>query len=114
MEALVNIHALAVTSSGTLIIDSGATCQMCKYKKPFIDMRHLDTPQQMTLGDGSLLEGPADGRVKLDMILPDRTTQKCKRENILYVLKLPYSSLSVLKSSTAGKPQKLTSHGAKL
>ena len=30
-------------------------------------MRHLDTPQQVTLGDGSSLELPADGTVKLDI-----------------------------------------------
>ena len=34
-------------------------------------MRHLDTPQQVTLGEGSLLEGLVEGTVKLDMILPD-------------------------------------------
>ena len=55
--------------SGTWIIDSGATCHMCNNKKVFIDMRHLDTPQQVTLGDGSSLEGPAEATVKLDMIL---------------------------------------------
>ena len=71
---------------------------MCNDKELFIYMRHLDTPHQMTLCDGSVLEGPAEGTVKLYMILPHGSTQKCKLENILYVLKLPYSLLSVLKS----------------
>ena len=71
-EALVTIHALAATSSGTWIIDSGATCHMYNDKSLFIHIRHLDNPQQVTLGDGSPLEGPAEGTVKLDMILPKK------------------------------------------
>ena len=51
---------------------------MCSDKILFTDMRDLDTPQQVTLGDGSPLEGPAEGTVKLDMILPDGSTQNCK------------------------------------
>ena len=75
---------------------------MCKLpyvqrQKLFIDIRHLDTPQQVTLGDGSPLEGPAEDTVKLDMILPDRNTQKCKLNNVLYVPKFSYSLLSVSK-----------------
>ena len=94
-EAFVTIHALAATSSGAWIIDSGATYHMCNDKELFIDVRHLDTPQQVTLGDGSLLEGPAEGTVKLDMILPGGSTQKCNLKNVLYVPKLSYSLLSV-------------------
>jgi len=36
-EALLTIHALAATSSGTWIIDSGATCNTCNNKSLFID-----------------------------------------------------------------------------
>ena len=64
-ETFVTIHALAATSSGTWIIDSGATCHMCNNKNLFFDMKHLDTPQQVTLGDRSPLEGLAEGTVKL-------------------------------------------------
>ena len=77
-------------------------------------MRHLDTPQQVTLGDGSLLEGPAEGTVKLDMILPDRSTQKCKLKNVLYVPKLSYSLLSVSKASEARKTTKFDESGCKI
>ena len=77
-DVFVTIHALAAISGGTWIVDSGATCHMCNYKNLFTDMRDLDTPQQVTLGDGSPLEGPAEGTVKLDMILPDGRTQNCK------------------------------------
>ena len=113
-EAFVIIHALAATSSGTWIIDSGATCHMCNDKKLFIDIRHLDTPQQVTLGDGSPLEGLAEDRVKLDMILPDRNTQKCKLNNVLYVPKLLYSLLSVSKASEAKKTKKFDKSWCKI
>ena len=49
----------------------------------------------MAQGDGSPLEGPAEGTVKLDMILPDGSTQNCKLKNVLYVPKLLYNLLSV-------------------
>jgi len=81
----VTIHALAATSSGSWIVDSGATCHMCNDRKLFVDMRNLESPQQVTLGDGSPLEGPAEGTIKLEVILPDGNTQKCKLENALYV-----------------------------
>jgi len=42
----------------------------------------------VTLGDEIPLKGPADGTVKLDMILPDGSKQNCKLENVLHVPKL--------------------------
>ena len=60
---------------------SGATCHMYKDKNLFVDLRHLSTPQQVTLGDGSH-EGPAEGTVKLDSILPCGSTQKCRYLNV--------------------------------
>ena len=113
-ETFVTIHALASTSSGAWIIDSGATCHMCNDKELFVDVRHLNTPQQVTLGDGSLLEGPAEGTVKLDMILPGGSTQKCKLKDVLYVPKLSYSLLSVSKASEAGKTTKFDKSGCNI
>ena len=40
-EAFVTIHALAATSRGSWIVDSGATCHMCNDKNLFVDLRHL-------------------------------------------------------------------------
>ena len=109
-EAFVTIYALNATSSGAWIIDSGATCQMCNDKELFIDMRHLNISQQVTLGDRSLLEGPTEGMVKLDMILPGGSTQKRKLKDVLYVPKFSYRLLSVSKASEA---RKTTSQGVK-
>ena len=113
-EAFVTIHALAATSRGSWIVDSGATCHMCNDKNLFVDLRHLNTPQQVTLGDGSCLEGPAEGTVKLDSILPGGSTQRCTLENVLFVPKLSYSLLSVSKASEAGKTTKFNKSGCQI
>ena len=55
-EALVTVHAFAATSIGSWVVDSGATCHMCCDENMFIDLTQLDTPQQVTLGDGSSLQ----------------------------------------------------------
>ena len=68
----------------------------------------------MTLGDGSPLEGPAEGTVKLDMILPDGSTQNCRLKNVLYVPKLSYNLLSVSKASEARKTTKFDKCGCKI
>ena len=102
-EAFVTIHAFAATYRGSWIVDSGATCHMCYDKNLFVYLKHLSIPQQVTLGDGSSLEGPAEGIIKLDTILPGGSTQKCRLENGLFVPKLSSSLLSVLKASEAGK-----------
>ena len=113
-EAFVTIHALAANSSGSWIVDSGATCHMCNDKNLFVDLRHLSNPQQVTLGDGSSLEGPAEGTVKLDTILPGGSTQKCRLENVLFVPKLSYSLLSVSKASEVGKTTKFNKSGCQI
>ena len=90
-EAFVTIHALVATFSGTWIVNLGATCHMCNDKNLFTDTRHMDTPQQVTLGDGSLLEGSAEGTVKLDMILPDGITQmNCVWSKIMFCMFLSF------------------------
>ena len=90
-EAFVTTYALATTSRESWIVDSGATCHMCNDKSLFVDLRHLSIPQEVTLGDGSSLEGPAEGTVRFDAILPSGNTQKCRLENVLFVPKLSYT-----------------------
>ena len=110
-EALVTVHAFAATSIGSWVVDSGATCHICCDEKMFVDLTQLDTPQQVTLGDGSSLEGPAEGTVILDTVLPSGRTQKCRIENVLYVPKLSYSLLSVSKVCEVGKTTKFNRIG---
>ena len=79
---------------------------MCNDKRVFVDLRHLDTPQPVTLANGSILEGLAEETVKLSTLLPDGGTQKCTLENALYISQLSYRLLSVSKMSKAGKATK--------
>ena len=43
-EALVTVHALAATSIGSWVVDSGATCHICSDENMFVDLQ-LNTPQ---------------------------------------------------------------------
>ena len=84
-EALVVCHALSATSRGNWIVDSGATCHMCNDKKLFTELSSLRRPQEITLGDGHVLEATAEGMVTLETLLPDRNSQKCNLKNVLYI-----------------------------
>ncbi len=76
-------HALAATFKGSWIIDSGATCHICNDETLFRELRLLDTPIYVTLGDGRCLKGIAEGTVKIETLLPDGSINKCKLENVL-------------------------------
>ena len=113
-EAFVTVHTFAATSIGSWVVDSGATCHMCNDENMFVDLVQLDSPQRVTLGDGSSLEGPAEGTVILDTVLPNGRAKKCRIENVLYVPKLSYSLLSVSKASEAGKITRFNRTGCEI
>lgn len=94
-EALVVGHALSVTSQDIWIIDSGATCHMCNNKSFFSEVSVLEKPQEVSLGDGHVLEATAEGTVPLQMLLPDGSTKKCSLKKVLWIPKLAYNLLSV-------------------
>ena len=113
-EVFIIIHALAATSTESWIIDSRTTCHMYNDEKLFINLRHLNTPQQVTLRDRSSLAGPAEGTVKLKTLLPDGSTQNCRLKNVLFIPKLAYNLLSVSKASEAGKTTKFNKSGCEI
>ena len=76
---------------------------MCNNKELFKELSSLRKPQEVTLGDGHVLEATAEGTVTLEMLLPDGRTQRCNLQNALYVPKLSYNLLSVSKASEATK-----------
>ena len=55
-EVLVMTHALATTSKGSWIVDSGATCHMSNDETLFVELRQLTTPQEVTQVMGALLK----------------------------------------------------------
>ena len=87
---------------------------MCNDKKLFRELSGLRRPQEVTLGDGHVLEATAEGTVTLEMLLPDGNSQKCTLKNVLYVPKLSYNQLSVSKASGAGKSAKFNNVGCEI
>ena len=102
---LVTRHALT-TSAGrqdTWIVDSGATCHMSNDRRLFVELRDLEKPLKVTLGDGHDLNAVGRGVVVLQTKLPSGRRKKCKLHDVLYVPKLTHNLLSVSKASDAGK-----------
>ena len=102
---LVARHALSASTGrhDSWIVDSGATCHMCNDRKLFVELRNLDKPLEVTLGDGYNLHAIGRGVVVLETKLPSGRTKKCKLHDVLYVPKLSYNLLSVSRTSDAGK-----------
>ena len=83
-------------------MDSGATCHMCNDSKLFVELRKLEKPLEVILGDGHDLNA-IGCRVVLESKLPSGRTRKFKLSGVLYVPKLSYNLLSVSKTLDAGK-----------
>ena len=113
-EAFVTTHALSASSRQNWNVDSCATCHMCNNKEIFSEMKSLETPLEVTLGDGHILQATAEGTVTLETLLPDGNTKKCTLKNVLLVPKLSYSLLSVSKASEAGKITKFDNSGCEI
>ena len=73
---------------------------MCNDESFFSELNVLKKPQEVSVGDGHVLEATAEGTVPLQMLLPDGSMQNCSLKNMLLVPKLVYNLLSV---SEAGK-----------
>ena len=62
-EAFIVRHVFSFRSKENWIIDSGATCHMCNDEVLFSDLNVLKRPQEVSLGDGDVLESTAEGTV---------------------------------------------------
>ena len=113
-EAFVTTHALSASSKRNWIVDSGATCHMSNDKEVFNELKSLDAPQEVTLGDGHALQATAKGTVTLEMLLPDGSTKRCKLNDVLLVPTLSHSLLSVSKASEAGKVTRFDNSGCEI
>ena len=107
-------HALSAADKGTWIVDSGATTYMCNDSSLFSNMKKLEPPLQVTLGDGHSLEGTAEGTVVIETLLPDGGTTTCRLENTVYVPGLSYSLLSVSKASSNGNTTSFDKAGCEI
>ena len=96
-------HALSVEKKSNWVVDSGATCHMCKDLELFDEITVLDTPQEITVGDGYSVKATGRGDVLLKMTVADGKTQKCKLTDVLFVPDLSHNLLSVSKTTSTGK-----------
>ena len=54
---LVTEHALSANRRRNWVVDSDATCHMCNNKELFDQIIGLETPQEITVGDGYSVQG---------------------------------------------------------
>ena len=99
-------HALSVrvqsrSTDTDWIVDSGATCHVCNDRSSFVELSFLQTPLDITLGDGHALKAIGRGIVTL-MLESDFSKRKCKLSDVLYVPELTYNLLSVSKAVEKG------------
>ena len=102
-DAMLIGQVLTANSGMEWLVDSGATSHMSNNRNLFTQVRDLNPPETVTLGDGRNLEVKSVGTVSLDMILPDRSSRKCSLLKVLYVPKLAYNLVSVARATEAGK-----------
>ena len=74
---------------------------MCNNDMLFSKLNSLNQSLEVTLGDGYVLEATGCGIVVLEMKLPQ--DKSVKLHDVLYVPKLSYNLLSVLKVTEFGK-----------
>ena len=113
-DVLIVTHALQAGLAGNWIVDSGATCHMCTNKKMFVDLKTLEDPMEVTLGDGRALQAVGRGVVPLMMKLPSGVTRKCNMQDVLYVPALSYNLMSVSQAAERGKVTEFNSSGCQI
>ena len=114
---LVHQHVFAAggvnepTQSGTQwIIDSGATSHICSDRNLFTDLKKLNHPLDVVLGDGRALLAKHSGTVHLQ-VKSGSLTRKCKLHNVLFVPELAYCLLSISKATERGIEFKFNKRG---
>ena len=83
------------------IIDSGATSHICSDRGLFVELKRLERPLDVVLGDGRVLQTNHCGSVNL-CLKSGSLTRRCKLHNVLFVPQLTYCLLSVSKAVEKG------------
>ena len=91
------------------IIDSGATSHMCRESDAFTECMKLTQPEEILLGDGTVVRAAGKGTVLLDVAVGHNQIQKCKLNDVLFIPELAYNLLSVSKIAKLGKTMKFVS-----
>ena len=98
------LHALSSSDlevSNSWIVDSGASNHMTHDESLFLNMRNLNKPISISLGDGHKLETTKIGDVKLNYFLEGKSKHLILKD-VYYIPGLAFNLLSVSKSSEFG------------
>ena len=113
-DGLVVTHALTTGHTGSWIIDSGAICHMCASKELFVDLKPLEKPMNVTLGDGRTLKAMGRGLISMEMKLPNGVKRKCNLLDVVYVPDLSYNLLSVSRAAEKGYVTEFNDSGCQI
>jgi len=106
---LIASHALKAKGKGNnlWIIDSGASCHMCKDIEQFDDLEDLNDPIKIYLGDNSTVTANQRGTVYLYTKVEEKVI-KIKLHDVLYIPSMGHNLLSVPKASKLGNTIKFS------
>ena len=101
--SLITENVLGANTKSNWIVDSGATAHMCKDEELFSELSRLETPQNITVGDGYSVQATERGTVFLKMNISQNKTITCKLSEVFFVPNFSYNLLSVSKATENGK-----------
>lgn len=78
------------------IVDFGVICYMCNDRKLFVNFNSLVELWYIILGDGYMVKVVGCGVVLLRILIDDVKINKCKLQDVLYVLKFLFNLFSVV------------------
>ena len=81
------------------VVDSAATNHMCSDRNNIQDLRRLNPPQRVKVGNGEYVQANYKGSVKLKVRSGKSKTRKIKLQEVLFVPKLKYNLFSVSKKN---------------
>jgi hypothetical protein len=102
---VIGSHALSTVTENerkNWIVDSGATSHMCNNDQQFTELKKIEEPIKIKVGDGFSVMAEKQGTIDLKVAVDD-TVKPCRLRNVLLVPELSYSLLSVSKATESKK-----------
>ena len=101
-------------SNSKWIVDSAATNHMCCDRNDMQEIKRLDNPKNVKVGNGEYVKAKFKGSVKLLVKSSSNGTRKVKLHEVLLVPKLKYNLFSVSKVAQLGKKVEFNQSGCKI
>ena len=91
------------TPCATVTLLAGSAPDMFRDEELFDQVSVIDTPQEITVGDGYSVQATGKGNVILEMNLPNGKVWQCRLTDVLFVPDLSHNILSVSNAASNGK-----------